>query len=153
VNRTLNDTSRKVRIVIDNFTRTEAENDGYNWSAGASIDGTIVTFEVYDLNPDAVLAKLRVALEHSGELDDLPVPVPEKDKAALFVLLRGILATWGEPSDLPDWRENEYIRGQLELITETCRVVTDEEWERGDGDLDLQRDRITDWIKARVWED
>jgi hypothetical protein len=151
MDRTLNDTSRKVRIVIDNFTVGE-DPLGYTWSAGASIDSTIVTFEVTGINAQDALGKLRVALDHSGELNDPLIPVPEKDKAVLFVLLRGILSTWGEPNDLPDWRTNEYIRGQLELITETCRVVTDEEWERGDGDLDLQRDRITDWIKARVWE-
>jgi hypothetical protein len=145
--RTLSNTGRKVRIVIDNF-----HNEAFDaWSAGASVDGVIVTYEVSGTSPTDVLAKISVALERGGDLDDALVPVPEQDKAQLLVMLKAIFETWGHASDIPDWRDNEYLRGQLELVIEMCRVVTDEEYGRGDGDIDQQRDRITDWLKARVW--
>lgn len=151
--RTLNDTPRKIRIVIDNFTEhAGVVFDDSRWSAGASIDGVIATYEVSGTSPADVLAKIRVALEQYGDLDDPIMPVPEKDKELLLKMLAGIMSTWGGPADIPDWRENEYIRGQLELVIETCRVVTDEEWERGDGDIEQQKDRITDWLRAKVWD-
>jgi hypothetical protein len=147
--RTLNDTARRVRIVISNNEQMADHPD--IWSAGASIDGTIISYEVSGSSAQDVLAKMRIALEHGGELDDLPVPVPEKDKAVLLLLLQGIFSTWGTPADIPNWRENEYLRGQLELVIETCRVVTDQEWETGDAEGDMIRDRITDWITRQVW--
>jgi len=149
--RTLNDTARRVRIVVDNYT-TADDPQGNVWSAGASIDSKVVTYERMASSPQDVFVKMRVALEESGDLDDPVLPVPEKDYELLCTLLRNIASTWGDPRDVPDWRENEYLRGQLELVIETCRVVTDEEYERGDGDIDQQRDRITTWIEQEVWK-
>jgi hypothetical protein len=151
--RTLKDTERKVRIVIDNYTiPVEINFEDQRWSAGVSIDGEILGHEVSGTTAHDVLSKLRVALEAGDRLNDPVMPVPEKDYELLCSLLRNIASTWGDPRDVPDWRENEYIRGQLELVTETCRVLTDEEWERGDVDMDTMRDRITTWIEAEVWK-
>jgi len=150
--RTLNDTPRKVRIVIDNFTvPAGVQFPGTPWSAGASIDGIIEAVEVSGTSPADVLAKIRVALEGTGELDDPTVPVPEKDKVILLKMLEGIYSTWGTSADIPDWRDNEYLRGQVELVMETCRVVTDEEWAEGDADGEMLKDRIVDWLKAAVF--
>jgi hypothetical protein len=149
--RTLKDTERKVRIIIDNFSETTAEGFLQRWSAGAAIDGTIVTYEVMGATAEEAFQRISVALEHGGDLDDPLFPIPEKDKEPLLAMLRAIFDTWGHSSDIPDWRENEYIRGQLELVIEMYRVISDEEWERGDSDIDSERDRITDWLKAQVW--
>jgi hypothetical protein len=143
--RTLKQTGRQVRIVIDNYT------EATGWSAGASIDGTIAPFEVVAERPALAFRQLVERLEASDLLDDRAVPVPEKDKALLLNLLAGISETWGHDK-VPDWRENEYIRGQLELVIETCRVVTDEEWDEGNADSEVLHDRVTDWINQGVWK-
>jgi hypothetical protein len=153
--RTLKDTDRNVKFVIDNQDREAVWADGGDnpWTANVYVDGDLVLTEAQlGTTPADAFAKIVVEIEKSGELNDLPVPVPEKDKDLLLTLLENIGATWGSPADVPDWRENEYIRGQLELVIETCRVVTDDEFERGDGDIDQQRDRITTWIEQEVWK-
>lgn len=142
--RTLSNTERKVRIVLDHSSR-----DG--WSAVAAVDDTLGFDRLRGVSAQDALAKMRVLIEDSGSLDDRPVPLPEKDYDLLCSLLRGIAETWGT-TNLPNWREDEYLRGQLELVIETCRVVTDEEYERGDVDTGMQRDRITDWIQQEVWK-
>jgi hypothetical protein len=153
--RTLKDTDRNVKFVIDNQDRAEvwASGDSRPWTANVYVDGDLVLTEAeLGATPAEAFAKIVVEIEKTTELNDLPVPVPEKDKDLLLMLLEKIGDTWGHPSDVPDWRENEYLRGQLELVIEMCRVVTDEEYERGDGDIDQQRDRITTWIEQEVWK-
>lgn len=153
--RTLQNTDRNVKFVIDNQDRAAVWADGGDnpWTANVYVDGDLVLTEAeLGRTPQDAFAKIVVEIEKSNELNDLPVPVPEKDRELLLHLLEAIGMTWGDPSDVPDWRENEYLRGQLELVIEMCRVVTDEEWERGDGDTEQQLDRITTWIEAKVWE-
>lgn len=145
MNRTLIDTERKVRIVIDH-----SAHDG--WSAVAAVDDTLGFERILGTSARDVLIKMQVLLEESGTLDDRPVPIPEQDYELVCTMLRGIAATWDEPRHIPSWRTNEYIRGQIELVIETCRVVNDDEYERVDVDTDRQRDRITDWLRAEVWK-
>jgi len=153
--RTLQDTDRNVKIVVDNQDRAEVWTSGGDnpWTANVYVDGDLVLTEAeLGHDPADAFAKIVLAIEKSGELNDLPMPVPEKDKELLLRMLEAIAGTWGSGTEFPDWRENEYARGQLELVTEMCRVVTDEEWERGDGDIEAQRDRISTWIEQEVWK-
>jgi hypothetical protein len=157
--RTLKNTDRTVKIVVDNEDRHDiwADNRSDIWTANVYIDGSFESVEMDGLpafanNPTFAFTLATQAIEKSDELNDLPVPVPEKDYELLCSLMRGIASTWGHPADIPDWRENEYIRGQLELVIETCRVVTDEEFADGTGDSEMLRDRITTWLEAEVWK-
>lgn len=91
----------------------------------------------------------KVVVEHTPVIP----PIPEKDGDLVRLLLKGIVATWGaRGEDFPGWRDTEYARGQLELVIEVARVITDEEYAEGAGDIDEQRDRITHWIRTEAWK-
>lgn len=145
--RTLKETERLVRIVIDNTT------EATGWSAGASVDGTIVPFEVVAEHPALAFRQIVEWLEASDFLDDRPVPIPEKDRDLVRSLLKGIAGTWDEshPENFPDWRDNEYARGQVELVIETCRVVTDREYDEGNVDGEVLHDRVMQWVRTGAW--
>jgi hypothetical protein len=137
--RTLNDTPRAVVITIDNQDR----EDHAAWTARVTVDDEEVIDATIGNTPSNALSILTQALEQSGDLDDQPDPMPED--AVLRDLVRGIADSWSG-SDLPDWRENEYLRGQLELVMNTRRVrVPDDE----DDDLDSEvlMDRIWTWVR------
>jgi hypothetical protein len=156
--RTLMNTDRTVKIVVDNQDRRDVWEHGAVevWTANVYIDGSEESVDgglpVFAATAHEAFRRAATELEKTTELWDLPVPVPAKDYELLCSLLRGIASTWGHPADIPDWRENEYIRGQLELVIETCRVVTDEEFQDGTGDSEMLRDRITTWLEAEVWK-
>lgn len=154
--RTLKDTNRTVVITIDNRDREElwASGEVQIWTSIATIDGEIWPGEAeFGITPDKAFARMAEALDKSGDLDDLPIPVPERDYELLCSLLRGIASTWDQPADVPDWRTNDYLRGQLELVIETCRVLTDKEYDEGSGvDGEVLRDRITTWITSEAWK-
>lgn len=154
--RTLADTNRTVQIAIDNQDREAVWATGSDavWTANVHIDGSpepAVT-PAFDLTPFGAYTKIVDALRVTDLLDDLPMPVPEEDRELLLTMLKGIARTWSTPADVPDWRTNDYIRGQLELVIETCRVATPQEFEDGNGDMDDYRDRITTWIQQEVWK-
>lgn len=148
--RTLKDTNRTVQIIIDNRDRQQVWDDGTLniWTATATIDGEGWYSSENGPTPDKAFALLATELDKSGDLNDLPIPVPEQDKELLLTLMRAIIQTWETAAEIPDWRTNEYIRGQLELILETCRVVADDE---EDVDGEVLRDRIITWLEAGVW--
>jgi len=153
--RTLKDTTRTVVITIDNADREAVWGDGGTdvWTANVTVDGEDVLPEAeLGIIPDMALRLLTEKLNESGKLNDLPEPVPERDKPLLLTLLKNIAATWGEGTDVPDWRDNEYLRGQLELVLETCRVITEQEYADRDWEGDELRDRVTTWIQTEVWK-
>lgn len=147
--RTLTDTERNVRIVIDNFSNPRTSAD--RWSATVGIDGTYKDSGIFGTSAEDALAKLRVKLEEGEALDDRPVALPEKDRELLSTMLRGIARTWGFPREIPNWRQNDFIRGQIQLVIETCRILTDDEVSRGDGDMEMMSDRVATWIETEAW--
>lgn len=58
------------------------------------------------------------------------------------MLITAAFNLWGE--ELPDWRENEYARGQIELLMDTIRVATD-------GELADGETWEAEEIKDRLW--
>jgi hypothetical protein len=145
--RTLKDTDRTVEIILHNRDRQEVWDMGDLdvWMAHASIDGeTWAGAGATGPTPDTVFALIAQALHKSGDLDDLPAPMP--DNPMLRALLIAAADSWAG-GDLPDWREEEYLRGQIEMIWNTCNVRTPDEDEI---DGDAAKDRIWTWIKKEM---
>lgn len=144
--RPLNDTRRTVRITIDNQDRADIFADGRTdiWTANAYIDGDPepACDPGFADNAGNAFVLVRDALERGGHLDDPLLPVP--DDETLRLLIHQAADSWSG-DEMPDWRDNEYARGQVELIWNTCNVRTPDEDELEGEDA---KDRITDWIRA-----
>lgn len=148
MNRTLNTTARRVIITLEN-DRQEATDELF-WSATATVDGepAIGDPPMLGKTVDQAFRLVAESLDrnHDGVLNDLPVRMPDND--VLRALVAATADSWeGAGEALPDWRVNEYMRGQIELIWNTCnvRLSLDEELEGEDA-----KDRIWVWIREEV---